>query len=73
MSKMASVQILDAPTERICETTPESLPAAVGEDVQTILKSARIESEPINDETSFYSGLDQSLSASRGNQREELD
>ena len=58
MSKMASVQILDAPTERMLETTPSSLPATVGEDVQTILKSARIESEHLHEEASFYSGLD---------------
>ena len=65
---MASVQILDA-TPRILETTPESIPATVGEDVQAILKSAREESEPLHDEASFYS-LDQSISASKPNQRE---
>ena len=70
MSKMASVQILDAPNERILETTPESIPPnAVNEDVRSILKSAKIESQPYNEEASFYSGLDQSIQEAKPNNR----
>ena len=61
ISKMASVQILDAPDERVLETTPESLPVGINEDVQTILKSAKAEPQTYAEEPSFYSGLDQSI------------
>ena len=51
------------------ETTPESLPVAVNEDVQSILKSARIEPQAYNEEPSFYSGLDQSINETNPNKR----